>query len=315
MAKNKIQFQQGFSLQEFISQYGSEQKCRQALMKWRWPHGFQCPKCGHDQYYELNTRLLFQCKQCRTQTSVTAGTIFDSTKLPLATWFLGIYHVTQSKISISALSLKRTIGVSYNTALLMKHKIQQAMKERDDSTPLTCIVQLDDAYWGGKKHDGKRGRGATGKIPFIAAVSTNEHGYPVAMRFSQVDSFSKESIKSWARKHLTPGCTVISDGLSCFQVLEKEGYNHIAIITGGGPESVKIPEFKWVNTIISNVKRSIHGCFHAVSEDHFPRYLAEYCYRFNRRFDLRQMIPRFCYVALRTKPCPQRILKTAELCG
>lgn len=315
MAKNKIQFQQGLSLQEFITRYGSEQQCRQALLQWKWPKGFQCPRCGHDQYCELSTRLLFQCKQCRTQTSVTAGTIFDSTKLPLTTWFLGIYHITQSKISISALSLKRTIGVSYNTALLMKHKVQQAMKERDDSKPLTCIVQLDDAYWGGKKRDGKRGRGATGKIPFVAAVSINENGHPIAMRFSQVASFSKEAIKSWAQKHLAPGCRVVSDGLSCFQALEEEGINHTIIITGGGSASVQIPELKWVNTIISNVKRSIHGCFHAISENHFPRYLAEYCYRFNRRFDLRQLIPRFFYIALRTPPCPQRLLKAAELCG
>ena len=138
MAKNKIQFQQGFSLQEFFSQYGTEQQCSQALIQWRWPQGFSCPVCGHDKYCVLNTRLLFQCNRCRAQTSVTAGSIFDSTKLPLTTWFLGIYHITQSKISVSALSLKRTIGVSYNTALLMKHKIQQAMKERDDSKPLTC---------------------------------------------------------------------------------------------------------------------------------------------------------------------------------
>ena len=93
MAKNKIQFQQGFSLQEFIAQYGSEQQCQQALFQWRWPKGFQCPACGHDQCYELKTRLLFQCCRCRVQTSITAGTIFDSTKLPLATRFLGIYQL------------------------------------------------------------------------------------------------------------------------------------------------------------------------------------------------------------------------------
>lgn len=315
MAKNKIQFQQGLSLQEFIAQYGSEQQCRQALFQWRWPKGFQCPACGHDQHCELKSRLLFQCNRCRTQTSVTAGTIFDSTKLPLSTWFLGIYHITQSKISISALSLKRTIGVSYNTALLMKHKVQQTMKERDDSKPLTGFVQLDDAYWGGKKRDGKRGRGATGKIPFVAAVSTNEEGNPVAMRFSQVASFSKEAIKNWAQKHLAAGCMVVSDGLNCFPALAEEGFNHTVIITGGGPDSVKISEFKWVNTIISNVKRSMHGCFHAISEKHFSRYLAEYCYRFNRRFDLRQLIPRFCYVAVRTPPRPQRLLKVASFVG
>jgi transposase-like protein/ribosomal protein L37AE/L43A len=311
MAKNKIQFQQGFSLQELFSKYGTEQQCREALIQWRWPQGFRCPVCDHDQYCELTTRHLFQCNQCHAQTSVTAGTIFDSTKLPLTTWFLGIYHITQSKISVSALSLKRIIGVSYNTALLIKHKVQQTMKTRDDSKPLEDIVQLDDAYWGGKKRDGKRGRGATGKIPFVAAVSTNEDGHPIAMRFSQVATFSKAEIHSWAQQHLTPGCTVISDGLSCFKALEEAGFDHTAIITGGGPDSVNLPEFKWVNTIISNVKRSIHGCFHAISEKHFPRYLAEYCYRFNRRFDLRQMMPRFCYVALRTTPHPQRLFKDA----
>jgi len=315
MAKNKVQFQPGLSLPEFISQYGSEQQCRQALFQWRWPSGFQCPVCGHGQYYELKSRQLFQCNKCRTQTSLTAGTIFDSTKLPLTIWFLSIYLITQSKISISALSLKRTLGVSYNTALLMKHKVQQTMRERDNSKPLTCIVQLDDAYWGGKKHDGKRGRGATGKIPFVAAVATNEQGHPIAMRLSPVAAFSKEAIKTWARKHLATGCTVVSDGLNCFSALGEEGFHHTVIVTGGGPESVKIPEFKWVNTIISNVKRSIHGCFHAVSVNHFSRYLAEYCYRFNRRFDLRQLIPRFCYVALRTQPYPQRLLKVAEDCG
>ncbi len=146
MAKNKIQFQQGFSLQEFFSQYGTEQQCRQTLIRWRWPQGFSCPVCGHDKYCVLKTRLLFQCNRCHAQTSVTAGTIFESTKLPLTTWFLAIYHITQSKISVSALSLKRIIGVSYNTALLIKHKIQQVMKERDDSKPLTGFIQLDDAY-------------------------------------------------------------------------------------------------------------------------------------------------------------------------
>jgi hypothetical protein len=104
-------------------------------------------------------------------------------------------------------------------------------------------------------------------------------------------------------------------GLNCFNDLEEAGFNHKVIITGGGPESVKIADFKWVNTIIGNVKKSLHGTFHAVSKKHFSRYLAEFCYRFNRRFDLRQLIPRFSYVALRTPPIPQRLLKVAELCG
>ena len=316
MSKNSIQFQPGISLQEFISKYGSEDQCYQALFSWRWPNGFKCPECGHDRYCTLKARKLMQCNRCRSQLSVTARTIFDSTKLPLTAWFLSIYLVTQSKISISALSLKRTVGVSYNTALLIKHKIQQVMKERDDSKPISAtLVQVDDAYWGGKKRDGRRGRGATGKIPFVAAVSTNAAGHPIQMRLSQVPSFTKKAIIDWGSKHLCNGSEVITDGLLGFEGLDDAGFSHKVIITGGGPESVKIAEFKWVNTIIGNVKRAFHGTFHAISKKHFGLYLAEFCYRFNRRFNLRQLVPRFAYVALRTPPMPQRLIKMAELCG
>lgn len=312
MAKNKIQFQQGLSLPEFLATYGTDEQCHRSLFQWRWPHGFICPACGHSAYCELRSRMLFQCNRCHTQTSVTAGTIFASTKLPLTTWFLGIYLVTQSKVSVAALSLARTLGVSSNTALLMKHKLQQVMKERDDSKPLALYVQVDDSYWGGKKHDGHRGRGATGKIPFVAAVSTNEQGHPISMRFTRVRSFSSTVIGEWASHHLAPGCHVVSDGLGCFNAIKHAGHDHSVIITGGGPESVKIPEFNWVNTILGNVKNALHGTFHAISNRHFHRYLAEFCYRFNRRFDLRQLIPRFCYVAVRTAPLPSRIIKLAE---
>jgi len=315
MAKNKIQFQEGLSLQEFLSHFGTEEQCRAALLHWRWPQGYICPECGHSSYCELKSRRLFQCNRCHCQISLTAGTIFAYTKLPLSVWFLGIYFITQSKVSVSALSLKRTIGVSYNTALLMKHKIQQVMKERDDSKPLTQFIQVDDAYWGGKKHDGIRGRGATGKIPFIAAVSCNKEGNPLQIRFSQIEAFTKDAIKSWAEKHLAPGCNIVSDGLGCFRAFSEAGFDHFSIVTGGGPESVKIPEFKWVNTIIGNVKTALHGVFHALSKKHFSRYLAEFCYRFNRRFDLKQMVPRFGYVAVRTPPMPQRLLKLAESHG
>lgn len=113
---------------------------------------------------------------------------------------------------------------------------------------------MDDAYWGGKKRDGHRGRGATGKIPFVAAVSTNPEGHPLEMRFSQVSAFSKQAICQWASHHLTGGVEVLSDGLNCFSGFDEEGFSHEVIITGGGPKSVEIEEFKWVNTIIANVK-------------------------------------------------------------
>lgn len=135
------------------------------------------------------------------------------------------------------------------------------------------------------------------------------------MRFSQVEAFTKKAIDSWAQRNLSPNCKIVSDGLGCFKVLGETGYEHTSIITGGGPKSVDIPEFKWVNTIIGNVKKALHGTFHAISQKHFSRYLAEFCYRFNRRFDLATMISRFGYVAVRTPPMPRRLLIVAEFHG
>ena len=155
MAKNKVQFQKGLSIGEFMQQYGTEEKCRAALIRLRWPLGFQCPRCGHHGFCEIQSRKLYQCNYCHSQTSITSGTIFAATKLPLSTWFLAIYLITQAKNGVSSLSLARSLNISQKAALRLKHKLQQTMKERDDSKPLSGIVLLDDAYWGGKKRDGK----------------------------------------------------------------------------------------------------------------------------------------------------------------
>ena len=111
-----------------------------------------------------------------------SGTLFAHSKLPLTTWFLAIYFVTQEKNGISALELSRLLGISYNATWRLKQKLMQAMKERDDEIPLVDYVQIDDAYWVGVRR-GVRGRGAKGKRPFIAAVSINDEGHPVGMRF------------------------------------------------------------------------------------------------------------------------------------
>ena len=102
-------------------------------------------------------------------------------KLPLTKWFLAMHLLTQSKNGLSALALKRDIGVSYNTAWSLKHKIMQVMKERDDSQPLAGIIQLDDAYIGGELTGGKAGRGSENKTPFVAAIACDEEGHPLRM--------------------------------------------------------------------------------------------------------------------------------------
>ena len=191
MARNWIQFQKGHSLTQFVEEYGSEDQCMDALFRWRWPNGFVCPRCEHTGYGRVQSRALYQCRGCRYQVSLTAGTILASTRLALRTWFVAMYLMTQTKNGISALELSRQLGVSYNTAWSLEHKLMQVMKERDDTRPLGGSVQLDDAYWGGERRGGKRGRGAPGKTPFVAAVELNPKGRPVRMRLSRIGAFSK----------------------------------------------------------------------------------------------------------------------------
>ena len=313
MAKNMVQFQKGLSLTSFLSKYATDRQCHDALFRMRWSVGFICPKCDHTGYYEIRSRKIYECSQCKQQTSVSSGTIFADTKLGLNIWFLAIYLITQSKDGISSLNLARTLGVSANAALRIKHKLQHVMKEREDSKPLSGIIQIDDAYLGGKRRGGKRGRGASGKTPIVAAVQTNEEGHPISMKLSQIAELSKSGISEWAENNLAPGSIIVSDGLNCFPGVREAGCVHLSIVTGGGPDSVDIPEFKWVNTMIGNIKNAIRGTYHVISKKHVPRYLAEFCYRFNRRFELGEMISRLAYIAVRTAPIPQRLLKLPEI--
>jgi transposase-like protein len=159
MSRNPIQFQRGLSMADFRNAYDDEDRCWEALRKARWPGGFACPNCGGGKYSFLKPTRLFQCSACGKQTSVRAGTIFHHSKLPLRTWFLAIYCLTQTKNSVAALELMRILGVQYNTAWLMKQKIMQVMHERNEKTRLEGRIEMDDAYLGGEK-EGKPGREA-----------------------------------------------------------------------------------------------------------------------------------------------------------
>jgi hypothetical protein len=119
-------------------------------------------------------RMYWQCSACRSQCSVTPGTIFESSKLRLLTWFLAMHLLTQSKNFISALELKGHLGVCYKTAWLVKHKLMEVMRLREEDRQLTGRVEVDDAYLGGERSGGKAGRGSENKVPFIAALQTTE---------------------------------------------------------------------------------------------------------------------------------------------
>jgi transposase-like protein len=311
MSKNKVQFQKGMSLTDFMALYGSEAQCQTTLFQQRWPQGFRCPECGCTHYCEIKGRNAYQCNACHHQTTLYSGTIFEQTKLPLRKWFLAGYLISQSKDGISALNLSRQIGVSYNAAWSMKHKLMQVMLEREREQPLTGRIELDDAYWGGA-HTGKRGRGSENKTPFLAAVETTADGRPVRMKMHKVKGFQQTIVKQWSQEQIEAGSHVVTDGLRAFNGLNDGEIDHEVIVTGGGKKSVEIIAFIWVNTVLGNVKNALHGTYHKVSSKHLPRYLAEFEYRFNRRFDLTTILSRLIHACALTAPMPQRYLNLAE---
>jgi hypothetical protein len=315
MAKNRMQFQKGLSLLDFFAAYGREAQCAETLFTWRWPLGFVCPQSqyGHTEgYTTIQTRSLLQCKHCHHQTSLTAGTVFAATKLPLTVWFLALYLLTQQKNAISAMELMRQLGVSYNTAWSLNHKLLQTMLEGDANRQLTGIIAVDDLYWGGECHGQTPGRGSPNKIPFVAALAKSLDGRLLALRLSVVAGFRKREIAARTEKFSHPDSIVVTDGLAGFSGIVAAGVEHQPVITGGGAASVELEEFRWLNTVLGNVKNALHGTYHKLSAQHLPRYLAEFCYRFNRRFDLAAMLPRLGYAAAHTPPMPYRLLKLAE---
>ncbi|WP_440610449.1 IS1595 family transposase [Aeromonas hydrophila] len=178
--------------------------------------------------------------------------------------------------------------------------------------PISGIIQLDDVYWGGERRGGKRGRAAAGKTPFVAAVALNKEGHPIKMRMTVVDGFKTKSVADWAKRHIASGSAVISDGLACFKAVKEANCEHLGVVTGGNLDWLDHPAFNWVNTMIGNVKNSLRGSCHTLGAKHLPRHLAEYCFRFNHRFDLKSMLVELGHAVVASPPMPYRLLKLAE---
>ena len=315
MTMNRVQFQPGLSMAEFMDRYGSDDKCEAALVESRWPSGFACPVCGggHSSSFRRQGRLYFQCTACRHQCSVTSGTIFEATKLPLTRWFLAMHLLTQSKNNVAALELMRHLGVCYKTAWLIKHKLMEVMREREDTRLLDGRVEIDDAYLGGERSGGKTGRGSENKVPFVAAVQTTPDGQPQFACLRQ-QPFTTEEVAVFAARSIAPSATVVSDGLWCFGAVQMVGADHDRVVTGGGKASTELPQFRAVNTFLGNLKRALGGTYHAFDFAKYAhRYLAEAQYRFNRRFNLRSIFARLLRAACLTTAQPAAVIRAAEV--
>jgi hypothetical protein len=271
---------QAMSMREFHNRFPDEESCYKYLTEVRWPKRVICPNCGGEDVWFIKPRSLFECKECRRQTSVTAGTVFHKTRTPLYVWFWAIFLVSCDKRGHSALSLSNEMDVSYWVAWTMLQKIRKAMGQQDEKYRLKGLIELDEAYFGGEKKGGKRGRGTTNAKVLVAVSTGKDKKHAGFAKMKVVENFDKETVEEFAMDCFEPGCVVQTDGLNIYGSLSSFVKKHETYVI-----AEKNDPMPWVHTIISNAKSFILGTFHgAVETKHLQAYLDEYCYRFNRRF-------------------------------
>lgn len=271
---------------EFQGRFSTEEACERQLRKMRWPGGYRCPRCGCRKYSYHSTRRLYQCRACRYQASLTAGTVFHRTKVPLRKWFVMIFLMSTQKSGVSILGLQQMLDIkTYQTAWLMSHKIRKAMADSDARYKLGGLIELDDAFIGPSK-PGRTGRGAKGKTKVLVAVETKGNKAGLA-RMQVVDSVSGDRIRDFAKERIKPGTTALTDAWPPYKFLTEDGFSHLPQTVGPGSKAVKV--LPWVHTLIANIKGNLRGVHHGVTKKYLARYLDEFCYRFNRRFAVDQI--------------------------
>jgi transposase-like protein len=273
-------------LPTFLDRFGTDEACRACLVRTRWPEGFRCSGCGHDQAYSHKKRLIEECAACGKQHSILAGTIFEQTKTGLARWFLAIYLVTSSKGGISAMELQRQMGFgSYGTAWAWLHKIRRAMVV-PGRQPLGDRVEADETLVGGQQ-PGRPGRGAAGKTVVAGAVESRRgksRGRRLGrLRLQAVRDASASSLVGFLDQNVLRPALVATDGWSGYRGLAAEGYAHepIPLARSWGDAALRLPA---IHLVFGLAKRWLLGTHHgAVSAKHLQSYLDEYVFRFNRR--------------------------------
>ncbi len=265
---------------ELQKRFSTQHKCEEFLRSKRWPNGVTCPKCGTNNPYWLKERKVWQCSACRYQFSVTTDTIFHRSHTPLQKWYVAIWLMCNSKKGISAKQLERTLGVTYKCAWRIGMQIRKAMRPGYGFEDKLCgIVEADDAYIGGKKSGGKRGRGAPGKE---IVVGFKERGGNVAAQV--VQNLKAETLAPLLDTFVSVGAELlVTDELKSYAKAagsrKHETVCHSETFVNGNVHTMGMENF-W-----SLFKRAIIGVYHRVSAKYLQAYLNEFVFRFNNRFN------------------------------
>jgi transposase-like protein len=265
---------------EFQVRFATEGACLAYLAASRWPHGFVCPGCGGGEAWVLARRHLWECAECRLQTSVTAGTVMHGTRTPLRTWFWAAYLVATHHPGISAKQLQRQLGLSrYETAWLILQKLRRAMVAPERG-PLKGEVEVDEFFIGGPEEGLRGGRQRGTKVLVGIAIEVGGAGSG-RVRLQVLPDASGDSLGPFVQSTTAAGAIVHTDGWRGYLGLSKLGYEHRPRKQQTvAPGEHLLPR---AHRAVSNLKAWMHGTHRGVGDEHLPVYLNEYVFRHNRR--------------------------------
>jgi hypothetical protein len=291
------------TLWELEQRFSDELDCRQYLFSLRWPEGFRCPACGGNQAWAMrNGRWL--CGSCRHQASVSAGTIFQDSHLPLTTWFRAMWYVTSQKNGVSALGLQRVLGLgSYKTAWALLHKLRRAMV-RPGRDRLHGVVEVDEAFWGGEE-TGLKGRLVCDKALIIVAAEEDGPGIG-RIRLRRIADCDRATLHGFIAEAIEPGSTVRTDGWNAYR--ELTGYLHDRQVQRQTGQHL-LPR---VHRVISLLRRWLLGTHQgAIGLEYLDDYLNEFTFRFNRRKSASRgkLFFRLAQLAVQVDPAPFQSLR------
>lgn len=267
----------------FLQKFGTDEACREYLEAKRWPNGPVCPRCESTKVYKLEGKTtrsgLYKCAACRKPFTVTIGTIFERSHIPLAKWFAAIYLMCSSKKGMSAHQLHRSLKITYKTAWFLCHRIRHSMRDPRFRKALCGTVEVDETYIGGKTRKGIRGRGSERKTPVVALISRSGK-----MRTRVVANVGAASLKGAIRDHVKKNSTIMTDEWASYNGIGKEYDGGHQVVNHGNGEYVRgDAHTNTAESFFALLKRGIHGTFHHVSKEHLPRYADEFSFRWNNR--------------------------------